>query len=113
MNDFHPVPKPKYNRRVKKQNRFPAAVIKEILERDGYQCVRCGNYHVESIPHHVLFRSHGGKGIKRNGVTICRDCHNWAHESKKNNEWFKAWVDLNLDNRGGLIHDVPLNPGIF
>lgn len=84
------------------------------MERDDYQCVRCGSYHLESVPHHVIYRSAGGDGTMRNGVTICRSCHDWAHKSKKkNNEWFTRWVELNLDEEGYLRLAIPKRPNIF
>lgn len=114
--EFHPVPKPQHNRRVPKRKdrtNFSAKTIKDILERDLYQCVRCGSHHLESIPHHVIYRSQLGEGSKRNGVTICLECHKWAHLSKKHhNEWFSRWVDLNLDMDGNLKPGGPKNPDL-
>ena len=83
--------------------------VKEIFERDRGRCVRCGSYrNLESIPHHVIFRSSLGKGTKVNGVTICRDCHDWAHESKKqNNIWFVEWVEEYLDEDGEYKKQSP------
>lgn len=106
---FHPVPKPKHNRRVPKRKdrtNFSAKTAREIFERDNYQCVRCGSPYLENLPHHVIYRSQLGEGSKRNGVTICRDCHEWAHKSKKdNNQWFVSWVEKNLDMDGNLKNE--------
>lgn len=108
--DFNPVPKPKHNRRTPKRaqrSRFDDRTITEIFKRDNYQCVKCGSRrNLEAIPHHIEYRSSGGTGHKRNGVTICIPCHIWAHESKKkNNIWFEQWRDENLDNDGDLLVD--------
>lgn len=112
--DFRPVPKPNHNRKNPKRKdrtNFRAKTIQEILERDHHQCVRCGSYHLESVPHHVVYRSQMGEGSKRNGVSICVFCHEWAHRSaKKNNEWFRCWVELNLDNDGNLKNDRVIRP---
>jgi 5-methylcytosine-specific restriction endonuclease McrA len=114
---MNPVPKPSYGRRVakrKERTNFSSETIDAILERDHYQCVRCGNYHVESVPHHVVYRSQLGEGSKRNGVTICRSCHEWAHsDKKKNNEWFGRWVEVNLDSEGNLKFEYGVNPDFF
>lgn len=114
---FNPVPKPKHNRRVPKQkdrNKFSEETIKAILERDDYQCVRCGSYHLEAVPHHIRYRSEMGGGKKSNGASVCVSCHQWAHKSKKkNNEWFTRWADLNLDTEGNKRFDVYKNPDIF
>lgn len=108
--------KPTHNRRTPKKKargEFSKKTIDEILERDGHRCVKCHrSTMIESIPHHVIFKSQGGLGIKRNGVTICRPCHDWAHAKCKgpNGEregegryFFEMWVDENLDENGDLI----------
>lgn len=100
------VPKPRHKRRVPKRvdrGKFSAKTIKEIRERDNYQCVRCGSYYLESIPHHVIYKSQGGHGTKRNGVSICRDCHNEAHAIKAVRKWFEDWVEKNLDENGDRL----------
>lgn len=97
------VPKPKHSRRVPKRvdrGKFTTKTIKEILERDNNQCVRCGSYYLESVPHHVKFKSQGGTGHKRNGVSICISCHREAHIKKEVREWFEQWVENNLDENG-------------
>lgn len=109
-----PVPKPQHNRRIAKQknrNQFSADTIQEIFERDEYSCVRCGSMRIDSIPHHVQYRSDLGEGTKRNGITICRTCHDYFHNSKKkHNVWAEEWVRLNLDEQGNRKYPVPLTP---
>ena len=100
---FNPAPKPQHNRRVPKRvdrGKFSAKTIKEILERDQFQCVRCGSTHLESVPHHIQFRSQNGLGIKRNGATICIACHREAHKYKEVREWFESWKERTLDENG-------------
>jgi hypothetical protein len=65
---------------------------------------------LESIPHHVVYRSQLGDGSKRNGVSICRNCHDLAHERKEIREWFAVWVELNLDEEGNLKYRIPKRP---
>lgn len=103
---FHPTPKPNHNRKTPKRvdrGKFSSKTIKEILERDNYQCVRCGHYHLESVPHHVIFKSQGGDNSKRNGVSICIACHVEAHKFKEVRKWFESWVEKNLDENGNRI----------
>jgi 5-methylcytosine-specific restriction endonuclease McrA len=103
MIELRPVPKPSFNRRVPKRvdrGKFSAKTIKAILERDNYLCVRCGSYHLESVPHHCQYKSQGGQGTKRNGVSICLDCHREAHALKEVRKWFESWVEKNLDENG-------------
>jgi 5-methylcytosine-specific restriction endonuclease McrA len=103
---FHPYSKSeqlKGKRKAPKRGdkgKFSSKTIKEILERDNYQCVRCGSYHLEAVPHHVIYRSQGGEGIKRNGVSICLSCHREAHKLKEVRKWFEDWVERNLDKNG-------------
>lgn len=55
----------------------------EVLERDNYQCLRCGAKH-EMIPlqvHHILPEVHGGTAEMNNLVTLCWKCHQQAHKT--------------------------------
>ena len=103
MLEWNPAPKPSHNRRVPKKvdrGKFSPKTIKEILERDNFQCVRCGSYNLEKVPHHITYKSHGGLGTKRNGVTICIQCHQEAHKYKEVREWFESWRSRTLDENG-------------
>lgn len=103
---FNPAPKPSHNRRVPKRvdrGKFSAKTIKEIGERDNYQCVRCGSYHLEAVPHHVVYRSQLGDNSKRNGVSICRNCHIEAHALKEVRKWFEDYVNKHFDEKGDRI----------
>ncbi|WP_137744564.1 HNH endonuclease [Robertmurraya siralis] len=105
---FNPVPKPQHKRRVPKRGdrgKFSPKTIKAICERDNYQCVRCGSYHLEKVPHHVIYKSQLGEGTKRNGVSICISCHQEAHAKKEIRKWFEEWVEKNLDENGDRIYD--------
>jgi 5-methylcytosine-specific restriction endonuclease McrA len=113
--EWTPAPKPSHNRRTpKKKTRgeFDKKTIDAILERDGHKCVKCHRSNmIESVPHHIIFKSQNGKGEKRNGVTICRYCHDWAHGKRpgphgeltsEGREWFEMWRDHNLDEHGDM-----------
>lgn len=119
IGEFRPVTKEsqtKHNRRTPKRKtrgEFSAETKNAIFERDKWRCVKCGaNNNLEKVPHHVIFKSQGGLGIKRNGVTICRSCHDWAHGlsrgpygelTHEGRPWFEMWVDANLDENGERI----------
>lgn len=99
--EFRPVPKPTHKRRKPKrgqEGKFSPKTIQTILERDEYACVRCGSFYVESVPHHIIYRSQLGKGTEDNGCTICRECHDWAHNFKEGRLWFELWRERNLIN---------------
>lgn len=45
-------------------------VKQEVWERDGHQCIICGN--PVAMPNaHYISRAHGGLGIPQNVVTLC------------------------------------------
>jgi 5-methylcytosine-specific restriction endonuclease McrA len=104
--DFAPVPKPQHKRRTPKRvdrGKFSIKTIREILERDDYQCVRCGSRYLEAVPHHITYKSQGGLGTKDNGVTICLDCHKEAHTTREVREWFEKWRERTLDKNGDYL----------
>lgn len=79
------------------QGKFSTKTMKEIFERDGGRCVRCGTYqNLESKPHHVIFRSQGGPGTVDNGVTVCRPCHDEAHSKESVRRWFEQYRERYL-----------------
>lgn len=101
--EWRPAPKPNHHRRTPKKvdrGKFSSKTLKEIFERDNFQCVRCGSYHLESVPHHITYKSSGGLGTKRNGVTICVKCHREVHKYKEVREWFESWRLRTLDENG-------------
>ncbi|MED3974577.1 HNH endonuclease [Priestia megaterium] len=115
---FNPVSKPQHNRRTPKKKargEFSEKTKKAIGERDNWQCVKCGSYHLETVPHHITYKSHGGLGEKRNGASICRRCHDWSHGkckgpngelAKEGRYWFEMWRDENLDENGDMRNDT-------
>lgn len=58
---------------------IPAAVRREVLERDGSCCRICGRYVPTPALHHIVFRSHGGLHVPENLVVVGwlpgHDCH--------------------------------------
>jgi hypothetical protein len=119
FDDWNPVTKESQlakNRikpKAKQRGEFSQKTIKEIRKRDNERCVCCGRSNmIESVPHHIIFKSHGGPGTKRNGATVCRFCHDWAHGkrpgprgelSKEGRYWFEMWQEERLDQNGDLI----------
>lgn len=71
--------------------KFSTKTIKLIVERDGGRCVRCGSHQIESVPHHIIFRSALGKGTVDNGVCVCTDCHILAHSFRSVRKWFEEY----------------------
>ncbi len=53
----------------------------EIRMRDGYRCARCGGGDTWTIDvHHRFPRSGGNDERASNRVSLCRNCHRWAHQ---------------------------------
>jgi len=57
-------------------------------------CEVCGKTLVILDPHHYIARSQCSelRNNIRNGVCLCRNCHNKAHQDKK---WFGDWFQKN------------------
>lgn len=96
-------------KRTKKSKDFSPKVKQEIFERDNWQCVKCGSAVIESVPHHIFYKSQGGTNHKSNAATVCRWCHDWAHHkrdsklgepSKDGRKWFVKWANEKLDEDG-------------
>jgi len=56
--------------------RFDVAA-QEILARDQMACIRCGLRAVDA--HHRQQKSVGGLSTWDNQISLCRECHDWAH----------------------------------
>lgn len=54
--------------------RQQALFRREVLRRDGYQCVRCGK-RARLEADHVVPLAEGGAHHPDNGQTLCRACH--------------------------------------
>lgn len=63
---------------------IPAAVRREVLDRDGQCCRICGRWVEAPGLHHIVFRSQGGLHVPENLVTVGwtpgHECHlRFAH----------------------------------
>jgi len=53
----------------------------KVLWRDKYICQHCKSK--ENLnAHHIIPRSNGGTNIVKNGLTLCKNCHNSLHNGK-------------------------------
>ena len=52
---------------------------KEILQRDGYSCRRCGSKDNVTV-HHRVWRRYGGKTTPSNLLAACEACHSLIHD---------------------------------
>lgn len=117
---FNPVSKAsqtkstRIKQKAKQRGEFSDKTKEAIFQRDNYRCVKCGSNKLEAVPHHIIFKSQGGTGHKSNGVTICLDCHKWAHGlkrgpngelSKEGRYWFEEWAKVVLDQEGNYKYN--------
>jgi|GEM_PF-2189286 len=53
---------------------------REVRERDGHQCRRCGGRGTQA--HHIAPKGRRPdlRLVLSNGVCLCNDCHRWVHE---------------------------------
>jgi hypothetical protein len=68
--------------RDRHNHRFSESQKQQIHERDGKQCVSCGDEN-ELRAHHIIPIEHGGEGIIENGATLCKECHDALHRFGK------------------------------
>jgi len=51
----------------------------QVLERDEHRCVVCWTW-TEAPPHHIIYKSQGGRDVAENLITLCRACHTQLHD---------------------------------
>ena len=61
------------NKKAGRQNKF-----KQVLKRDNFKCVICGQHSSLHI-HHIMPFALGGKNTLENLVTLCANCHKAVH----------------------------------
>ncbi|MBP1971623.1 5-methylcytosine-specific restriction endonuclease McrA [Virgibacillus natechei] len=67
----------------------------KIYERDEGRCRQCGGQGEEI--HHIYFKSRGGRGVMKNGLTLCNECHRKAHS---NNDIANYWIGWAAEEYG-------------
>lgn len=53
---------------------FPKSLRTQIMERDAYRCVLCGDWHDLTIDH-IVARARGGSDDPKNLRTLCNTCN--------------------------------------
>ena len=79
-------------RKVSPSSRQWQHVRRQVFERDGYRCQKCGKAgRLEA--HHVVHLSAGGTDAVENVQTLCRGCH-IAHHNPNRQERDAGWDRL-------------------
>lgn len=71
-------------------------VRKAVEERDGHCCIFCGAYGRGEA--HFIGRAHGGLGVERNILTVCRPCHH-EMDNGKNRLYYIATAEAYLKDK--------------
>src|ERR1700691_6217497 len=66
--------------RIRESSKVYARLRREILERDGWRCQKCGCSKNLDV-HHIKRRSALGDHAETNLITLCRKCHQIVHSS--------------------------------
>ena len=70
-----------------KATSIPPEVREAVEKRDGGLCIFC--HRPGRGEGHVISRAHGGLGVERNIITICRPCHHFM-DNGLSTEFYKA-----------------------
>ena len=54
-------------------------LVNDVFDRDNWHCRSCNNT-FGLHPHHLIFRSHGGKDEIDNLICLCWLCHRAVHD---------------------------------
>ena len=86
----------KKSRRSSLIKALDALVSRQVRERDGYRCRKCGvNRSGGRVYHHHIFTKIRltTRWDLKNGVTLCFYCHRWAHSAGEEfREWVLTWM---------------------
>jgi hypothetical protein len=66
--------------RIRESPKLYARLRREILERDGWRCQKCGHSGNLDV-HHVNRRNAVGDDAETNLITVCGECHKMLHRS--------------------------------
>ena len=77
--------------RKAKATSIPAEVKRRVYERDGGLCIFCRRPGAPNA--HVLSRAHLGKGVERNIVTACAECHRKMDQTVNRKIYLQAAED--------------------
>ncbi len=55
---------------------------KQVLQRDGWRCQRCGGL-TDLQVHHINPRGRLGQDTEENLISLCASCHEFVHSGKQ------------------------------
>lgn len=73
-------------------------VKRRVYDRDNGLCIFC---HRPGLPEaHIVARSHGGLGIEKNIITVCRECHDAMDNSIHRSEMKQHAIEYMVQQYG-------------
>lgn len=83
--------------------------VAQTLAETYLYCVLCGRPHND--PHHIKFRSRGGKDTLENEIPVCRGCHDRVHSEELNLEREGDQLKV-IDKTTGEVYYRSLKPHV-
>jgi len=91
MFELRPVPKPsfkRYKKTAKQRGAISTKVRKQLYERSGGYCERCGRYGNLHAAH-ITRRWKLKETTVNDLLHLCVWCHTWADNTKEGREWLR------------------------
>jgi HNH endonuclease len=79
---------------------FTTEEKQKVISVYGTACFLCESAHYEEI-HHVKFKSKKGRGTFRNGVPVCKVCHDLIHEDTPQSQRLAHYIRLTVKSLYG------------
>lgn len=92
MFQYRPVPKPNHKRlkpTAKQRGHVSTKVRKQLYERSGGFCERCGRYGGLQAAH-ITRRWKLDKTTVDDLLHLCVECHIWADNTAEGREWLRS-----------------------
>ena len=96
MFTYNPVPKPQHKRikpTARQRGEVTAKVRKQLQERSGGRCERCGRSGGLQAAH-ITRRWKLDRTTVDDVCHLCVECHQWADSCKSGRDWLEAFGDL-------------------
>lgn len=96
------IPKPSYKPKKPPKN-IPAALKRQVDERDKKTCQKCGERGTER--HHIVPAGMGRRRVHtiENLITLSHKTHEWAQQTAEGQEWCENWSRERYGNAVDLI----------
>ncbi len=73
---------------------IPEKVRAQVIERDANCCRCCGQWVEHPHLHHIVYRSHLGRHVPDNLISLCYECHFKRAHGAQSRAWRDIFVEL-------------------